>query len=177
MAARYMYAKEVSHQGLNKYRVVKAPTRHELERKVSALQAQWDEQWRKIQEREAKQRNLAQERADKQRDLAEAESYAQSMTAQAERLQEMLDSILKRSLYPQPLQANILKNTSPFETPQPIYPQLWEAAREPLFSDETYHEKPSFSPKYRGKRWKSSLQRLNCAMKLITMNGKKERKK
>lgn len=120
MAARYMYAKEVSHQGLNKYRVVKAPTRHELERKVSALQAQWDEQWRKIQEREAKQRNLAQERADKQRDLAEAESYAQSMTAQAERLQEMLDSILKRSLYPQPLQANILKNTSPFETPQPI---------------------------------------------------------
>ena len=68
MAARYMYAKEVSHQGLNKYRVVKAPTRHELERKVSALQAQWDEQWRKIQEREAKQRNLAQERADKQSD-------------------------------------------------------------------------------------------------------------
>lgn len=109
MAARYMYAKEVSHQGLNKYRVVKAPTRHELERKVSALQAQWDEQWRKIQEREAKQRNLAQERADKQRDLAEAESYAQSMTAQAERLQEMLDSILKRSLYPQPLQTSVYK--------------------------------------------------------------------
>ena len=51
MAARYMYAKEVSHQGLNKYRVVKAPTRHELERKVSALQAQGDEQGRKIQER------------------------------------------------------------------------------------------------------------------------------
>lgn len=152
MAARYMYAKEVSHQGLNKYRVVKAPTRHELERKVSALQAQWDEQWRKIQEREAKQRNLAQERADKQRDLAEAESYAQSMTAQAERLQEMLDSILKRSLYPQPLQANILKNTSPFETPQPIYPQLWEAAREPLFSDETYHEKPSFFTKISRKK-------------------------
>ena len=56
MAARYMYAKEVSHQGLNKYRVVKAPTRHELERKVSALQAQWDEQWRKFLEREANQR-------------------------------------------------------------------------------------------------------------------------
>ena len=36
MAARYMYAKEVSHQGLNKYRVVKAPTRHELERKETS---------------------------------------------------------------------------------------------------------------------------------------------
>ena len=50
------------------------------------------------------------------------------------------------------MQANILKNTSPFETPQPIYPQLWEAAREPLFSDETYHEKPSFFTKISRKK-------------------------
>lgn len=45
---RYTYTlrQEISHQGLNKYRVVTAPNRHELNKKISAIRAQWNEQWR-----------------------------------------------------------------------------------------------------------------------------------
>ena len=52
-----MYEAEVSHKGLNKYRIVKAETRHELEEKTSALMAQWNEQWNRKMEREEKIKN------------------------------------------------------------------------------------------------------------------------
>ena len=42
MASRYFYQSEVSHKGLNKYRIVKAATQYELDKKIVALRAQWD---------------------------------------------------------------------------------------------------------------------------------------
>lgn len=45
--ARYYYQQEVTHPGLNKYRVVKAYTKRELNEKVDALTKQWDEQWQR----------------------------------------------------------------------------------------------------------------------------------
>lgn len=42
VASRYFYQSEVSHKGLNKYRIVKAATQYELDKKIVALRAQWD---------------------------------------------------------------------------------------------------------------------------------------
>ncbi len=47
VASIYPYQAEVSHKGLNKYRIVKAATQYELDQKTAALRAQWDEQWAK----------------------------------------------------------------------------------------------------------------------------------
>ena len=57
MGTRYMYQSEVSHKGLNKYRIVKAATQYELDQKTRALMAQWDEQWARIVEREERKKN------------------------------------------------------------------------------------------------------------------------
>ena len=55
MAIEYLY-EEVSHKGLNKYRVVRATNEYELDQKVQALRAQWDAQWARIVERENKKK-------------------------------------------------------------------------------------------------------------------------
>lgn len=47
MARKYTYQTEVWHDGLNKYRVVKASNRRELQQKVNTLKAEWDEQWQR----------------------------------------------------------------------------------------------------------------------------------
>ena len=72
----YPYQAEVSHEGLHKYRIVKAATQYELDQKVRALKDQWDEQWEKKQAREAKIR-----------DEADSIAYAKEITTQAEEVQ------------------------------------------------------------------------------------------
>ena len=79
----YPYQAEVSHEGLHKYRIVKAQTKYELNQKVRALQDQWDEQWQKKVEREAKIRNDE-----------DSLAYAKEMTQQAEDTQASMDNIL-----------------------------------------------------------------------------------
>lgn len=66
MATKYHWQQTVSHTGLNKYRVVKAATRHELEEKVEALRAQWDEQWERQLEKE--ERELERKTSSKSRE-------------------------------------------------------------------------------------------------------------
>ena len=48
----YTFRQEIRHDGLNKYRVVTAKSRYELNQKVAAIQAQWEEQWRKKRDKE-----------------------------------------------------------------------------------------------------------------------------
>ena len=89
MASKYFYQAEVVHKGLNKYRIVKAGHKDELNQKVSALQAQWNEQWKKKIERENKIKNDE-----------DSMAYAAAMTKQAEMIQNSLDESLLDSLSP-----------------------------------------------------------------------------
>ena len=45
MPTKYLYQKEISHKGLNKYQIVKAETKRELDNKVRVLKNKWDEEW------------------------------------------------------------------------------------------------------------------------------------
>lgn len=96
---KYYFEQEVRHSGLNKYRVVKAASSYELDQKVRALKAQWNEQW----ERKCSAENKRIERENRIKNNEESLDYANEMTEQAEELQEALDSILSNSLEPIPL--------------------------------------------------------------------------
>lgn len=136
MASRYFYQAEVSHRGLNKYRIVKAATQYELDQKTAALMAQWDEQWAKKVEREGKLKNSE-----------DSLAYANEMTQQAESIQKALDTILIDSLDPKRLDLNELKNFSKYPEASPKQPPLKELPYEPQLSDAKYNPKPSFFTK------------------------------
>lgn len=136
MASKYLYQAEVSHRGLNKYRIVKAENKYELDRKVKALQAQWNEQWEKKVERENKIKNEE-----------DSIAYATAMTKQAENEQKALDGILLNSLRPQKLKLEDLKDYSEYPDPKPKSPALDELPIEPYSTDSKYNPKPSFFTK------------------------------
>ena len=133
MASRYLCQAEVSHKGLNKYRIVKAATQYELNQKTAALMAQWNEQWARKVERE-----------DKLKSGENSLSYANEMTQQAESIQASLDTILIDSLNPKSLDLNELKNFSKYPEAKPKQPLLQELPYEPQLSDDKYNPKPSF---------------------------------
>ncbi len=136
MAARHMYQMEISHKGLNKYRVVKAATRYELNQKTASIMAQWDEQWEKQVERNKKIKSDE-----------DSLTYANEMTQQAEKMQSALDEILLNSLNPQGLDFDLLKDFSIFSESRPEPPSLLEISAAPQLSDEKYNPKPSFFTK------------------------------
>lgn len=155
MSSRFYWQRELHHSGLNKYRVVKAPTRYELDQKAAAIIAQWDDQWRRVQEREAKtqEREKKQlERAERLQSIEKAIAYADELTLQAEQIQAAMDSILLNSLYPQSFNFNILKDFSRYPVSKPQYPQKSAFDTEPLRSDGKYNPKASFFTKLSKKK-------------------------
>lgn len=133
MGTRYMYQSEVSHKGLNKYRIVKAATQYELDQKTRALMAQWDEQWARIVEREERKKNDE-----------DSVSYAKELSQQAADVQTAMDEILKNSLHPDALDLNDLKDHSKFPEAHPKRPTLSKVPNEPHRSDDKYNPQPSF---------------------------------
>ena len=111
--AAYMFQREVSHKGLNKYRIVKAATQYEADQKANALKARWDEQWAWIVEREQRKKN-------------EEDSilYAKELSQKAEDEQSALDQILLNSLYPDKLDLDELKDFLEYPESSPEYPAL-----------------------------------------------------
>lgn len=141
MSTRYDYQMELSHEGLNKYRIIKAATEEELEQKASALQAQWATQWAKIVEREKKKKNDE-----------DSDASAKEATQQAEALQTALDNILLNSLHPTMLVANDLKDFSTFPKRSPQKPSPVNIPDAPTRSDEKYNPVPPFFTKLFKKR-------------------------
>ena len=133
MGTRYMYQSEVSHKGLNKYRIVKAATQYELDQKTRALMAQWDEQWARIVDREERKKNDE-----------DSASYAKELSQQAADVQTAMDEILKNSLHPDALDLNELKDHSKFPEAHPKRPTLSKVPNEPHRSDDKYNPQPSF---------------------------------
>lgn len=136
MASQYRYQAEVSHAGLNKYRIIKATTQHELNKKVYAVKSQWDEQW---------QAKLEKEKRIKNND--EMLRYALELTQEEERIQKALDTILVDSLHPEKLNFETLKNHSKFQQKHPQKPEHEACIPEPKLTNEKYNPKPSFFTK------------------------------
>ncbi|MCE5342123.1 MAG: restriction endonuclease [Eubacteriales bacterium] len=140
MASSYYYKSEVTHSGLNKYRIVKAATRYELDQRVNAIKAQWDEQW----SRELQKRAKESERVTKLKSCEDSLADANEMTHQAESVQRALDTILMNSLRPQSLDSNKLKDFSRYPVHKPQSPKLRVVPTMPQTTDAKYNPKLPF---------------------------------
>ena len=134
--ARYTYTlrQEISHQGLNKYRVVTAQNEYELKNKIAAIRAQWDEQWRRKCEAEARKRQ--------KRNIEKAIKFAEDMTKEAVDSLEQIENILKIQI--KPLEACDMYDKTQFTTRVPVKPIPKTFSREPLREDSIYNPKMSF---------------------------------
>ena len=151
---KYYYEQEVRHSGLNKYRVVKAASNYELEQKVRALKAQWNEQW----ERKCLVENKRIEREKKIKNNEESLDYANEMTEQAEELQKALDSIIANSLKPIPLDENNMKDFSLFSTRKPDEPIKPFFREQPKRTDNKYNPQTPLLTKL----FKKRLEQFNA---------------
>ena len=145
--ARYTYTlrQEISHQGLNKYRVVTAQNRYELNQKIAAIQAQWDEQWQRKCEVEARKQELEARKRDKEqqkRDIEKAVKFAEDMTKDAVDSLEQIENILKIQI--KPLEACDMYDKTKFTTSVPDKPIPKTFSREPLRKDSIYNPPMSF---------------------------------
>lgn len=137
----YPYQAEVSHEGLHKYRIVKAATKYELDQKVRALEDQWEEQWQKKVEREAKIKNDT-----------DSLAYAKEMTQQAEGIQQSMDRILTDDLDLHQFSINDFKDFSEYDEPVPAKPVPKLLPKAPDSSDPKYNTQASFLTKLSKKK-------------------------
>ncbi len=130
----YTLRQEISHQGLNKYRVVTAQNEYELKNKIAAIRAQWDEQWRRKCEAEARKRQ--------KRNIEKAIKFAEDMTKEAVDSLEQIENILKIQI--KPLEACDMYDKTQFTTRVPVKPIPKTFSREPLREDSIYNPPMSF---------------------------------
>lgn len=137
MASKFYYSKSIRHDGLNKFKVIKAETSYELAEKVRATEAQWAEQWAKKCLAEQKK----QDRLAKIKSAEDAVKYANERTTHAEAMQETLEHILVNSIGKYQLKFESLKNTKPFEQKMPVKPKEIPVPNPPLRNDAIYNPK------------------------------------
>lgn len=135
MAYRYYYQKEIFHNGLNKYKIIKASSPYELNQKIAAQSAQWDEQWERkceIEERRKEKELIIQTNE-------ELQEQANDLTEEAETMQTALDQILLDTLYPLPLDWETLKDKTSYSVPLPKQPIKRKLEVQPKRSDARYN--------------------------------------
>lgn len=140
MAKSYQYQAEVRHDGLNKYKVLKAASTYELRQKINMLEAQWNEQWEKKCFAETKRL----ERELKLKNIEESLEIANNLTQDAEKVQEDLNSMLYNSLNPIPLKIESLKDFKEFSISEPSKVILKELPVKPERTDCKYNPKIPF---------------------------------
>jgi len=90
MSSSAMFAIEVRHSGLNKFRVIRGASRYEVGERAEALRAQWDDEWSRRQDIETRRQQREDQvryRWDKKGDAAER---TQSATAALASLSSIL---------------------------------------------------------------------------------------
>ena len=148
----YPYQAEVSHEGLHKFRIVKAATKYELDQKVRALQDQWDEQWEKKVAREAKIQSEA-----------DSMAYASEITLQAEEIQNAMDRILTDDLDLHQFRIDDFKDHTEFDEPCPEKPTLKSMPTRPDRDAEKYRQQPTLFTKFSKKKM-ADLEASNNAL-------------
>lgn len=138
--SRYVFRDVISHQGLNKTRVVTAYSRSELDMKINMQRAAWNEQW----ERKLAQEKKRAEKAQADRNAAAGQKVAEKRTEAAESIQQEMDTILTRSIRTSELSFNDLRDESTFDEPVPVEAAYEQFPIEPSFDDEKYHPKVPF---------------------------------
>ncbi|MFC0273180.1 restriction endonuclease [Metabacillus herbersteinensis] len=132
-----MYYREIKHEGLHKYRLIKGNDKHVVEQKAFLQKRQWDEMWENRKEAEKKKlerENVAMEKAQKK-------AMSEQQTLDAINEIEMIDHTLLHTLdIDDKIDWDSLKDNSRFTVPKPKSPQ------EPSYSSEP--EKKFYEPKF-----------------------------
>lgn len=132
MSVVYRYQIEVSHEGLHKYRIIKAATSEELKKKEQAILNEWAEQWSKKCEREKKIKN--------ENDSIE---YAKELTQQAEETQSAIDRILLDDLDVHRFNLDDFKDKTSYPEPRPSDPALVRLPQQPDRTSKKYNSELS----------------------------------
>jgi restriction system protein len=134
-----MYQIEVSHKGLNKYRVIKGNNLYVVQQKAEMQSRTWDEMWEKKQQQIKQQK--VRERAAKEKQ--EKKELAERLTNEAiEQHQNIQNTLLYTLDIDDKINWDSLKDVSTFSKPEPEIMKEYEVPREPLPTDELY--KPTF---------------------------------
>lgn len=147
-------SREVRHEGLNKFRIVYGETDYEVDQKVEALKAQWDEQWERKQSQEKKRK----EREEKRVSAELSQIAAKQETIEAEAVQEAIDNYLTKSNDQVEISFLSLKKFSEYPIAEPKMPELLEYPRKPLREDEEYNPEPSFFTKLFKKKYNEFIE-------------------
>lgn len=145
--ARYQYQIELSHAGLNKYRIVKAETVYELNCKADAIRAQWDAQWQRIQKK-------AHQEATEQALRSEADQ----ITTSAEHTHSQIENFLLNTLTYEPLSFSSIRNAYKPSKAPPVL-KLVDLPKRPMRSDARFNPPVSlFTRLFRAKAHTSNCQ-------------------
>lgn len=107
---KYYYRVEVKHEGLNKYKVVKAETEYEAQQKANAQMQQWNEMYDKKLRKEQKE----QEKIEQQEFIDDQIEKAKEETETAKIKIIDVRDYLKDSLKKKPITFDVLKSNSKF---------------------------------------------------------------
>lgn len=123
-----MYEREISHEGLGKYRMIRGADYWVVDRKAEAQLRQWDDMWARRQQRE---QDL--------REKASKKELANSQTHWAQQATEVLQNTLRRGLMTRPaIEWDSLKDRSEFPEPHPSGPRVTKEPHEPSETDAKY---------------------------------------
>src|SRR5215472_1660357 len=132
-----MWQREIKHDGLHKYRVVKGDTPAIMQLRAEMQMKSWNEQWERVQSARAKrqaQLNAARAKETNKQTAAERSREAQE---ELDGIENLLTSALEED---HAIDWEQLKDHSSFPVPEPVRPKDEPAPREPDLRD------PQFQP-------------------------------
>lgn len=136
-----MFEREIRHEGLNKYKIIKGKNWYVVQQKVEMQKREWDEMWKRKQEQIRKMKEREQAAREKQ----QKKTLAENLTSEAKEQLEKIENILLHTLgVYNKIEWDELKDTSVFSTPKPKRPVDLEIPKEPLRNDPIYQSKISF---------------------------------
>lgn len=151
--AKYQYKIEVTHEGLNKYRLIQGTDRRVVEQKAAAQKATWDEMWQKKVDKENKIAAINQK-----------SDQAQYRTEEAKEKISELENILNHTLsINDAIDWEIYKDKSIFSKPKPEVPISIEIPSAPKETDAKYQFKSGIISKVFSSRKNAKLDELTAA--------------
>lgn len=133
--AYYLYSKNISHSGLGTFQTIRAPDPMTLEFRCQAKLAQWDRQWARQVDADAKRRARESARLDKEamrRYVEECKGEAASRTAAAQSALDAIQGILAATISVNDrIDFEFLKDRSQFSEPVPPIPSPLDLPSEP----------------------------------------------
>jgi len=124
-----MWRKEISHPGLNKFRVIRGVTQEEAEVKAAWQEKAWDEQWQRVKLARGRQ----QEREKTARDKWSRKVLAEEQTEEAEGAIGTVENLLRDApIKDHRVDWSKLKDHTDYPAPRPTKPQPQSVRSEPL---------------------------------------------